>query len=77
MTAQPAQPDPLAVELWRRRRAAGMTQREVGKRLNYTHQSVGCWERGEHDPPLAVLRAWAALFGLAPTFRELPEARGG
>lgn len=44
--------------------AAGMTQAELGARLNYSDKSVSKWERGEAIPDVYVLTQMAEIFGV-------------
>ena len=46
------------------RTGAGMTQAELGQRLNYSDKSISKWERGEAIPDAFVLTQMAALFGV-------------
>lgn len=46
------------------RTAAGMTQAELGARLNYSDKSISKWERGEAIPDAYVLTQMAELFGV-------------
>jgi len=46
------------------RTAAGLTQAELGAKLNYSDKSVSKWERGESIPDAFVLRQMADLFGV-------------
>ena len=46
------------------RTAAGMTQAELGAKLNYSDKSVSKWERGEAIPDAYVLTQMAELFGV-------------
>lgn len=46
------------------RRAAGMTQRELGERLFVSDKTVSRWERDECTPELALIPAIADLFGV-------------
>lgn len=46
------------------RTAAGMTQAELGQRLNYSDKSISKWERGEAIPDAFVLTQMAELFGV-------------
>lgn len=47
------------------RTAAGMTQAELGAKLNYSDKSVSKWERGEAVPDVYVLTQIAELFGVS------------
>ena len=53
-----------ASNLIRLRNAAGMTQAELGARLNYSDKSVSKWERGEAIPDAWVLTRLAEIFGV-------------
>ena len=44
--------------------AAGMTQAELGAKLNYSDKSISKWERGEAIPDAHVLTQMAELFGV-------------
>lgn len=46
------------------RAAAGLTQAELGAKLNYSDKSVSKWERGEAIPDAFVLKQMAELFGV-------------
>jgi transcriptional regulator with XRE-family HTH domain len=46
------------------RTAAGMTQAELGAKLNYSDKSISKWERGEAIPDAYVLTQMAELFGV-------------
>ena len=46
------------------RTAAGMTQAELGAKLNYSDKSISKWERGEAIPDAFVLTQMAQLFGV-------------
>ena len=46
------------------RTSAGMTQAELGARLNYSDKSVSKWERGEAIPDAYVLTQLAEIFGV-------------
>ena len=46
------------------RTAAGMTQAELGAKLNYSDKSISKWERGEAIPDAYVLTQLAELFGV-------------
>ena len=43
---------------------AGMTQAELGAKLNYSDKSISKWERGEAIPDAYVLKQMAELFGV-------------
>ncbi len=44
------------------RKGAGMTQAELGDKLNYSDKTVSKWERGEAVPDITVLRQIAEVF---------------
>lgn len=46
------------------RTGAGLTQAELGAKLNYSDKSVSKWERGEAIPDAFVLTQMAELFGV-------------
>lgn len=46
------------------RLSAGMTQAQLGEKLNYSDKSVSKWERGESLPDAYVLKQMAELFGV-------------
>jgi transcriptional regulator with XRE-family HTH domain len=46
------------------RTAAGLTQAELGAKLNYSDKSISKWERGEAIPDAYVLKQMAELFGV-------------
>lgn len=47
------------------RTKAGMTQAELGAKLNYSDKTVSKWERGEAIPDAFVLKQMAELFGVS------------
>ncbi len=47
------------------RSSAGMTQAELGAKLNYSDKSISKWERGEAIPDAYVLTQIAELFGVS------------
>ena len=46
------------------RTGAGMTQAELGARLNYSDKTISKWERGEAIPDAYVLTQMAEVFGV-------------
>jgi transcriptional regulator with XRE-family HTH domain len=50
--------------LYELRRQNGITQAELGERLNYSDKAVSKWERGECVPDIAVLIQLAEMFGV-------------
>ena len=57
--------DILANNLARLRRENGLTQAELGEKLNYSDKSVSKWERGEGVPDLQVMIALSDLYGVS------------
>ncbi|MBQ1256485.1 MAG: helix-turn-helix transcriptional regulator [Clostridia bacterium] len=55
----------LAANLARLRREKGLTQAELGEKLNYSDKSVSKWERGEGVPDLQVMVALSELYGVS------------
>ncbi len=47
------------------RTASGMTQAQLGEKLNYSDKSVSKWERGESLPDAYVLKNMAELFSVS------------
>ena len=54
----------LAQNLSQLRREKGLTQAELGEKLNYSDKSVSKWERGEGVPDLNVLMQLSELYGV-------------
>ena len=54
----------VASKLIKLRQEAGMTQAELGEKLNYSDKTVSKWERGESMPDVFVLSQIAALYGM-------------
>lgn len=48
--------------LIRLRREAGMTQAQLGEKLNYSDKTISKWERGDSLPDAYVLKQIASLF---------------
>lgn len=55
----------FASNLIQLRTNAGMTQLELGEKLNYSDKSVSKWERAESLPDVYVLTQLAQLFGVS------------
>ena len=55
----------LAENLARLRREKGLTQAELGEKLNYSDKSISKWERGEGVPDLQVLMNLSALYNVS------------
>jgi len=53
-----------ASNIIRLRQGAGLTQAELGARLNYSDKTISKWERGEAIPDAYVLTQLAAMFGV-------------
>lgn len=54
----------VASNLIRLRMQAGMTQAELGEKLNYSDKSVSKWERGDSVPDVFVLKQIADIYGV-------------
>lgn len=54
----------IASNIIRLRTAAGMTQAELGEKLNYSDKSVSKWERAESAPDIYVIKQMSDLFGV-------------
>ena len=52
----------FASNLIRLRTAAGMTQAELGEKLNYSDKTISKWERAESIPDAFVLKQIGAIF---------------
>ncbi|MBE5791051.1 MAG: helix-turn-helix transcriptional regulator [Clostridiales bacterium] len=55
----------LAANLSRLRREKGLTQAELGEKINYSDKSVSKWERGEGVPDLQVMITLSDLYGVS------------
>ena len=53
----------VASKLIKLRQQAGMTQAELGEKLNYSDKTVSKWERGESLPDAYVLMQIAGIYG--------------
>ena len=54
----------LLSTLWEARKAAGVSQAELAKRLDFTQSIVGKCERGERRLDVIELREWCRALGL-------------
>ena len=54
----------VASNLIKLRQQAGMTQAELGEKLNYSDKTVSKWERGESIPDAYILTRLAEIYGL-------------
>lgn len=54
----------VASNIIRLRTAAGLTQAELGEKLNYSDKSISKWERAAALPDVLVLHQMAELFGV-------------
>ena len=64
----------IASNLIRLRLAAGMTQAEVGEKLNYSDKTISKWERGEVTTDVFVLMEIAAFFDVSVDYLLKPHA---
>lgn len=53
----------IAINLRNARQDAGLTQRDVERRIGVTQQTVSGWERGKNLPNIANLAALIRLYG--------------
>ena len=73
----------FASNLIRLRQQKGITQAELGEKLNYSDKSVSKWERGEAVPDVFVIKHIAELYGvtvddlLRPHAEKRPVYRAG
>jgi transcriptional regulator with XRE-family HTH domain len=54
----------IASNIIRLRTAAGMTQAELGEKLNYSDKSVSKWERAEAVQDIYVMKQMSDIFGV-------------
>ncbi len=54
----------IASNIIRLRTTAGMTQAELGEKLNYSDKSVSKWERAESVPDIYVMKQMSEIFGV-------------
>lgn len=59
----PWEPDPPGYLLHEARESAGLSQRDLGKRLKVVQQSIYQAERWVTNPTVAFMRRWAAACG--------------
>lgn len=50
--------------LWSFRRANGLTQTQVAKKLGVTYNHISMVERGHRIPSVYFLQKWAQLYGM-------------
>jgi transcriptional regulator with XRE-family HTH domain len=55
---------PLMAELADTRRAGGVPQKTIARRLNVSRSTVATWETGSRQPTLATAAAYAQALGL-------------
>ena len=55
----------FAANLQSLRQAHGLTQTDLGEKLNYSDKAVSKWERGESIPDASVLKEISSLFGIS------------
>ena len=63
----------LASNLIRLRTTIGMTQAELGEKLNYSDKSVSKWERGDGTPDVFVLKQIADIYGVTVDYLLTPH----
>ena len=57
----------------RLRTAAGLTQSELGDKLNYSDKSVSKWERGDAAPDVFVMKQIADIYGVTVDYLLQPH----
>ncbi len=67
-------PHPIMRELKLRRQLARLSQVDAGKQIGWGDNALRSWERGECQPPLRALVAYAELFGLEVQLVEVADA---
>ena len=63
----------VASNLIKLRTAAGLTQMELGQKINYSDKAVSKWERAESLPDVAVLKSIADIFGVTVDYLINPH----
>jgi len=63
----------VASNLIRLRQSAGLTQAELGAKINYSDKSVSKWERAEAIPDAFVLKQLADYYGVTVDFLLTPH----
>ena len=63
----------VAANLTRLRTAAGLTQSELGDKLNYSDKSVSKWERGDAVPDVFVMKQIADIYGVTVDYLLQPH----
>lgn len=69
--------DHLMIQLRTARKAAGLSQPELARRMDVDQSAVSIIERGQRVPRLATLAAWAAATGCALRIDLVPLASEG
>ena len=54
----------IAKNICEYRKHLGLTQAELGEKLNFTDKSVSKWEKGEYLPDVSVLHKLCGIFGI-------------
>lgn len=57
-------PHPIIARLAAQRRASGVTQARLARRLHVIQATVSGWETGDHQPDLRQIEAFAEALGL-------------
>lgn len=58
------------------RREAGLSQRDLARKLNLSHQQIQKYERGNNALPLRRIKPFAFALGVAPANLMFPEVGG-
>ena len=67
----------LCQNLIKYRKALGLTQAELGERINYSDKAISKWERGDGFPDVFVLNQIAEIFGTSvdKLLKENPQKK--
>lgn len=57
--------DNIGDRIKQKRRKLGLTQAELGEKLNITDRAVSKWEQGEGDPNLSIIPDIAKILGVS------------
>ena len=63
----------VASNIIKLRTGVGMTQSELGEKLNYSDKTISKWERGEALPGVLPLKQMADIFGVSVDFLLSPN----
>lgn len=63
----------MGIKLRALRREAGLSQRDLARKLDLSHQQIQKYERGSNALPLERVRPFANALGVAPSVLAFPE----